>query len=204
MFISHYYKFIFIKTRKTAGSSIEKFFYDTLRNTDIIFAGMPPENLKPINCTSKNPEHRGQKFITKHYPYEWGNYFKFTIERNSWDKVVSTYHWQKKQIPNMKHNDFTSYILNGKKMWDKKDWNLYTNNDKICVDKIIRFENINEEFRSICKYLEIPYNNELEKNLKLKGNIRPKDNYKNYYNEETKQIIKNVFSNEINYFQYTF
>lgn len=203
MFISHKYRFIFIKTRKTAGSSLEKFFLNIHNNNkEYVFGGMPPENLSPINCVG-NVEHKGWKWIEKHFSNEWGNYFKFAIERNSWDKVVSTYHWQKKQIPNMKHNDFTSYILNGKKMWDKKDWNLYTNNDKICVDKIIRFENINEEFRSICKYLEIPYNNELE-NLKLKENIRPKDNYKNYYNEETKQIIKNVFSNEINYFQYTF
>jgi len=203
MFISHKYKFIFIKTRKTAGSSIEKFFYDKLRNTDIIFAGMPPENLEPVNCYFKNPEHRGHQFIKKYYPYEWKNYFKFTVERNSWDKVVSTYHWQKNQKRNMKSEDFTSYIMYRKKKWNKKDWQLYTENSKVCVDSILCFENLAEDFRLVCNYLGIPYSEEINK-IRLKGNIRPQDNYRHYYNNDTKKEVEKIFEKEINYFGFKF
>ena len=97
MIISPKYKFIFIKTQKTAGSSIEKILLDKISNDkNLIFGGMPPENMPPINL-DKNFEHSavhvGKEIIEKHYPNEWKTYFKFTIERNSWDKVVSLYHW---------------------------------------------------------------------------------------------------------------
>ena len=60
MFISHKYRFIFVKTRKTAGSSIEKFLRDVHEDPlEYVHAGMPPENLKPVNLkkTKKKKTH---------------------------------------------------------------------------------------------------------------------------------------------------
>jgi hypothetical protein len=201
MFISHQHKFIFIKTRKTAGSSIEKFFLDTL-DSNIIFGGMPPENLDPINC-NKCIEHKGWKFVGKRYKKEWQQYYKFTIERNPWDKVVSLYHWQLKTEPQHQITTFDDYILNRKKLYNKKDWQLYTKDSIPVVDFIIRYENINEDFATVCKSLNIPYNNELNK-INLKSSIRKNKSYRDFYNTRTKNIISNVFKKEIEYFNYEF
>lgn len=91
MIISHKYKFIFIKTRKTAGSSIEKVLLDYIDPTDI-FGGMGFEKMDPINCDIM-AEHKDWRWIYKNYPTEWNNYFKFAVERNPWDKAVSFYYW---------------------------------------------------------------------------------------------------------------
>lgn len=201
MFISHTHKFLFIKTRKTAGSSIEKFFLDNL-DDKIIFGGMPPENLEPINC-NKCIEHKGWKFIGKKYKQEWNNYYKFTIERNPWDKVVSLYFWQIKTEPQHNITSFEDYIFNKCKLYNKKDWNLYTKDNKPIVDYIIRYENLNEDFSKLCDNLKIPYDNNLQK-INLKSSIRKNNNYKDMYNSETRDIVSNVFKKEIDYFNYQF
>ena len=203
MFISHYYKFIFIKTRKTAGSSIEKFFYDSLKETDIIFGGMPPENFAPVNCDAENPEHIGHKIIKSLYPFEWDNYYKITIERNPWDKMVSLYHWQKSVKPYYNIGNFEDYIKYRRKLWYKNDWELYTEKDTPCVDRIMQYESLNEDMALLCNHLGINYNNDLI-SLKLKGNYRTNKNYRNYYSTETKSIVQQSYSNTIDFFNYKF
>jgi len=203
MFISHDYKFIFIKTRKTAGSSIEKFFLDKLRGTNLIFAGMPPEKLSPINCNFNRIEHCGSDFIKGHFPVEWKDYYKITIERNPWDKMVSLFHWQKSVKPKYNIEEFKDYIKNRKNLWYKNDWELYTEKNNPCVDKIIQYDNLNEEMNLLCQYLGIDYNNELNY-IKLKGNHRKNKNYREYYSSETKSIIESAYLDTINYFGYEF
>ena len=47
MIVSFKYKFIFVKTYKTAGSSIESYLYNFLNSYDII---AQTEDYKGINC----------------------------------------------------------------------------------------------------------------------------------------------------------
>ena len=206
MFISHRYKFIFIKTRKVAGSSIEKFLRDMHEHpSDYVHAGMPPENLEPVNMKktkNKKIEHAGWKLIGKLYPNEWQSYYKFTVERNSWDKVVSTYFWQQKNGP-WDIKQFDDYIKTQRKLFDRNDWGLYTKNDKLLVDSVIQYNNLDKDFSRIANELQIPYNNELKK-IYLKSNIRKNSDYKSMYTEETKEIIAEVFAKPINHFDYKF
>lgn len=204
MFISHLYKFIFIKTRKTAGSSIEKFFLDLHKNTDdFVFGGMPPEKMNPVNIKQKKDvEHAGWQWISKSYPSEWKEYYKFTIERNSWDKVVSTYYWQLKNGP-WKIKPFNEYIELQQKLFNRGCWQLYTNQNEVIVDSVLQYNSISKDFSVIANRLNIPYNNELE-NIRLKSSIRKNSSYKNMYNEKTKELVKNSFIQPINYFNYEF
>jgi len=206
MFISHKYRFIFIKTRKTAGSSIEKFLRDVHEDPlDYVHAGMPPENLKPVNLKKtkkKKIEHAGWKLISKIYPVEWKSYYKFTIERNSWDKVVSTYFWQKQNGP-WEINEFDDYVKTQNKLFNRNDWNLYTKNNQLVVDNVIQYDNLSQDFFGIAYKLKIPYNNEL-KTIRLKGNIRKNNDYRSMYNKETEEIVRQSFSAPIAYFNYQF
>ena len=121
MILSHKCKFIFIKTAKTAGTSTEVFLSKYCGPTDVLTPITPPiEGHQPRNCQgfiNPIPEivERPGKFFSalrhtltsrekfyRHMPaFEvqqrvpsrvWNSYFKFCVERNPWDKVLSHYH----------------------------------------------------------------------------------------------------------------
>ena len=125
MIISFKYKFIFIKTYKTAGSSIESYLYKYLNSNDIY--AHTADN-KGINCWGEfDPENQLSNFFEKktyqeriakklrfyaHMP-AWlikdrldlysrkikfdifDNFYKFAVIRNPFDLVVSDYFWRK-------------------------------------------------------------------------------------------------------------
>lgn len=199
MFISHQYKFIFIKTRKTAGSSIENIFLNKIKN-DFVFGGMPFEKLDPINI--RECEHSGYKFISRKFPKEWSEYYKFTVERNPWDKVVSRYHWYNAERPKKARGSFEEFIFGKKKFFFKNDWDLYAN-DQPLVDNVLRYENLNNDFKDVCRILNLPYNNELN-HTKLKSQYRNKADYRSHYTEKTKAEVYKHYKGTIDYFNYKF
>ena len=171
MIISHKYKFIFIKTRKTAGTTIEYNISKYLGKNDII----PPSNqsiylsqnyiydtkiskfLKKVKLTKiartfekKFTEHEHafdlKKKINKNF---FDNYFKFCVEREPVDKCISYYF--------MRKNASTSTTIKQNMTWDdfvqKKrfpvDSNMYSYGNKLLVDKIIKYENLENELTEI-------------------------------------------------------
>lgn len=80
---------------------------------------------------------------------------------------------------------------------NQTDWILDSNNKKI-VNFIGRYENLQQDFNTICDRILIP-----KKNL----NILNKTNhlyYKDYYTEKTKKIVESMYLKDINYFKYKF
>ena len=76
-----------------------------------------------------------------------------------------------------------------------------TVNDSICTDFLIRYENLNSDYKKVCKLLKIspvklPY---------AKSGYKPKDtHYTQYYDGYTKNIIETKFKDDINNFGYKF
>src|SRR5690349_14931194 len=121
MIISHKHKFSFVKTVKTAGTSIEGFLSQHCCPYDVRSPIVPPlerherrnywgpvhplsEILRlpfgPISAWRHISSQR-QRFYS-HMPawlvrlrvpaMIWTRYFKFCVDRNPWDKVLSHYH----------------------------------------------------------------------------------------------------------------
>ena len=193
MIISHKHKFIFVKTRKTAGSSIEKYLIPYLGSNDICTGSMI-DGTPRLNTTEENG-HRGWRWISNNYPEEWNNYYKFAVERNPWDKLVSAYYFYKKRKPKKVANGFEEFI---KSATDQNDWNMYADKN-IKVDALIDYNNLHNKFIE----LPIPYNNELLKTFVKSDTNREKD-YKKLYSMETEDLVRNRFKNVIDYFGYTF
>lgn len=202
MIISHDYKFIFIKTRKTAGSSIERFLLDSLKGTNYIFGGMPPENMPPENIEIEC-EHFGRKFIAERFPDEWESYYKFAVERNPWDKTVSQYYWLKKQKPKKVKNGFEHCIKHLPKVWQLDDWYLYAAKGHIVVDDIIEYNDLHPSFEKTCNKIGLPYNGELN-SIKLKANLRSTKDYRSMYDSETIDLVQQYYADVINHFNYKF
>jgi len=195
MIISHKHKFIFIKTRKTAGSSIEKYLYNYLGQHDIC-TGSIKENTPALNSEFIDG-HISASTIQKQYPFEFKNYFKFAVERNPWDKVVSYYFYQQHKKEKRTKGGFDAFVEHyGKNV---VDWSMYTNNDKVAVDQVIRYENLHQTFLKI----PIPYNCELL-TTKVKAEFRKEKDYKKFYTNKSIEIVSNLFNKEIDMFSYQF
>lgn len=196
MIISHKYKFIFIKTRKTAGSSIE-WFLDPYLGKDDISTGSDYDGLAPRNINIDG--HIGYRWIQKNYPYEWKNYYTFAVERNPWDKTVSQYLWYTKIKPNKTAKGFENFVLS-KKFDSYIDWNKYAIGNCIQVNELVKFENLHHWFRS---QKIVPYNDELL-NVYLKKFNKEYTHYQEYYTKKTKNIIKERYQYLINFLNYGF
>jgi len=124
MIVSHRHRFIFVKTHKTAGSSLEVALARECGDGDIVshmednIASGLPRNYGPTSALGPiyNRHKLLRKLLSRHSPllgafyYEhmaasrirelvgedvWNSYFTFCFERNPWDKVVSYYLWKK-------------------------------------------------------------------------------------------------------------
>ena len=227
MIISHKYKFIFIKTRKTAGTSIEVFLSQYCGKNDIVTPIYPyvephvPRNFKGIwNPIYEIIEKKGyiygtiKKLLKREKFYNhipawlvkaripskiWNNYYKFSVERNPWDKTLSHYHRVNYKAGwNM---SFEEYIQKRKFCLNHP---LYTDsNGAFLLDKVIKYESLNEELHQILNSLGIPFNGHLDIRAKTKYR-KDRRSYKDIYTPEQKEIIENAFAKEIEMHNYTF
>ena len=187
-------KCIFVHIPKTAGTSI----------TNGLF-----ENMGGSHRTIKN-------YLLYFNNKDFKNYYKFCFVRNPWDRLVSSYiflknggmhdgdaKWAKKYLSNCKNfEDFVINFLQGKAVLDyihfKPQFEFISFKNKIHVDKIYKFENIQSAIDDINKILNINVLIEHQnKSKKVKG-------YKEYYNEETMKIVANLYKKDINLFDYKF
>ncbi|MEM7791354.1 MAG: sulfotransferase family 2 domain-containing protein [Verrucomicrobiota bacterium] len=230
MIISHRHKFIFIKTHKTAGSSLEMALGALCGPEDIISSmetnddsGIPRNyyanhfwgRLYQRSKFTRKWIHRHSRLIQPWY-YEhmpawrireqvgtdiWDSYYKFCFERNPWEKVVSYYFW-KKYGQNKTLPGFEEYVLK-KTHRLPADAKLYCDKDGNClVDQVYDFRNLNSEIASVYERIGLRFDGRLPKE---KTEIKTdRKHYSHYYTESTKAKVAEVFETEIMLHNYSF
>lgn len=226
MIISHAYRFIFIKTVKTAGTSVEIALSKFCGPDDVITPITPededqraklgyrgPQNFRiPVQTYSFKDwiltastlkgrsfyNHTGARAIRSHVGNAtWNAYFKFTFERNPWDKVVSWYYWNHPKEPRPTISEF---VQAGKA--DKiKGIELYTIDDRIAVDRICFFENLNQEMEAIAQIVGLPENPVLP--FAKSGYRSDRRSYREILTDRDRERIARVYAREISLFSYT-
>jgi hypothetical protein len=227
MIISHKYKFIFIKTVKTAGTSVEVFLSQYCGDGDVLTPVVPhvephaarnhagywnpipqilarPRSgiavLKRLLKRKKFYNHMPAREIrTMLPPGTWNNYFKFCVERNPWDKALSDYHMVKNRRGRTR--TFDQYLRNGR---FPINYPIYTdNNGSVIVDEIVRYEFLMEGLGRVFGRLGIPFNGTLGTNAKSEHR-KDRRSYKEVYTEAQKDIITRAFAREIEMHGYVF
>tara|TARA_S200000501_G_scaffold332206_1_gene334787 strand:- start:12689 stop:13339 length:651 start_codon:yes stop_codon:yes gene_type:complete len=212
MIISHKYKFIFIKTRKTAGSSIETDLNKILGPNDIATPVWP----RPKVHTPKNFK-RGffQKNFREHMPASeikeyiggkiFDEYFKFCIEREPVDKCLSFYNMKKSRSEKFgylfkrSNNGFRRNMSFEDCMYKKiipNDVEKYTSSEgELLVDEILKYE-------------ELPYNiidisQRLGFNFSLKSKEKVGNYEKDFVSESLREKIYGYFEDSLRFTNYS-
>jgi hypothetical protein len=184
MIISHTNKFIFIKSEKTAGSSVELAISKSLKKNDIWIEGShmtPHEILEQYDNTMFN------------------KYFKFSIVRNPFDKMVSHYFWQQHIEPNRFNSfeEFMNFMYQNKAI---SSWRFFSINGQFILNGIATFENLQNDLKNCTIDIPIDISNIFEK-----SNIRPANiEYQEMYTRVTKKMVEDQCANEIAMFDYKF
>jgi hypothetical protein len=213
MIISHDHKFIFIKTNKTAGTSVEIALSRFCGPDDIITPISEEDEALRSSLGyrgSQNCEgHNGISFRNHSSAAEiqqgvgeavWNAYYKFCIERNPWDRVISMYYWRCKSEPRPSISEFlaTGPVASLK----RKGYALYTHHGEVVVDKVCRYENLAAELELVRTRLGLPEPLALPS---AKSQYRKdKRHYREILETSERQQIEQLFAAEIALFNYTF
>lgn len=200
MIISHRYRFIFVKTIKTAGTSIEVYLSPHCGEQDILTPVQPPvEGHEPRNF-GRFYNHFSAWGIRHVIPPEvWRGYFKFCVERNPWDKMVSDFCMARHRAG--KELAFGDYLARGR---FPRSWELYTDEqDSILVDRVLRWERLDEELGDVFGRLGVPWAGSLD--VRAKSGYRPPGrHYREWYEPEQRDHVARIFAKEIDAFGYEF
>jgi hypothetical protein len=229
MIISHAHRFIFIKTYKTAGTSIEVFLSKHCGDDDVLTPIRPPvETHRPRNHRGvvnpfASPRQAGdlrsnledlirlRKYYNHIPAYKvrqraparvWSQYLKFCVERNPWDKTVSHY-YMRRDIEAGRGTELTleEYFRRGR---FRLNYPLYTEPGarKCIVDRVLRYERLDADLAELMRELGVPFDGTL--GVKAKGaHRRDRRSYRDVLEPRHAEIVARVFADEIALHGYT-
>ena len=180
-------RFVFIHINRTGGSSIGKALL------------LPFEHKTALEKINELGRRR------------WENKYTFTVIRNPWDRVVSHYHYRVqtnqtelgtntldfREWVQLTYGSKDSFYYDNPKMFmPQLEW-ISDHQGNILVDHICRFERLNDDFSSVCaklrKSVTLPH---------VKASKR--GNYRDYYDDDTFDIVAKWFRKDIENFGYQF
>lgn len=203
--VSHKYKFIYIKNKKVAGSSVESFFgkycidpkknyhYNDDISEHIDEYGIIGSRRTGGKFTDKWKNHKDAKSIRRDLGKEkFDQYLKFCVVRNPYDKMVSWYYNEQSTLP-FKEFAKRTHINN---------LNIHSIDGKSVCDYFIRYEYLEEDIKSLCQMLKLD-SYDLSLLPKHKSTQRKnKTHWSHYYDDETKKIVYNKHKKEFELFGY--
>ena len=172
MIVSHKFRFIFVKTRKTAGTSLEISLSGLCGDQDIFSPIIPAEP----GHQPRNFRHPDGRFFFNHMTAtqiasllsaeQFNGYLKFCIERHPVDKCISfyamlrhsPYHFdifaQENNLTNVQRKNFSweDYLAIGSFPLDHEQYSIGAN---LQVDRILKYESIHEELESTLEPLGV-------------------------------------------------
>ena len=193
--------FLFVHIPKTAGNSIQTALRDYSED-QLVALRKEQDGIERFGL--RNPKYNIKKHSTlAEYRDSLGNeqfhsLYKFSCVRNPWDRMVSHYFtptqspetWDGKKFRKMisKIVSVADYLR-----LDQDDEDPFTN-----VDYIMRFENLAEDFRTVCGKVGI------SAATLPRYNRSNREHYSKYYDDELRELVRTQFAAEIERFGYTF
>ena len=230
MIISHTHKFIFIKTTKTAGTSIEVFLSDRCGPEDIVTPVLPaveghvPRNFRGIfNPFKELAESRNDFTETKRVIRRFGRMQRYynhmparTIRDRLPEKIWDGYFkfcvernpWDKTlshfHMVNARSSEKVSFDEYIETRRFPVDIEKYTDErGELMVDAVIKYEQLDESLEKIFSSLGIEFDGDLGVRAKA-GHRSDARSYAEVFNERQRDIVAEYFAKEIALHGYEF
>ena len=206
MIISHEYKFIFIKTRKTAGSTFEALMYPHLNKETDICTGSPRDGTPSLNSPTTNGHATYAEAVKYAGDVDLGEYQTFTIERNPWDKMVSAYWWHYHTKSEWKEwvEDFDAYMFCPYVPKDFYKYHLDPNDWTSIVNVVYDYDDLAGMYEDMDTFFGIKIPESDWRGTKLKSGIRKSGHYSELHNDYTRECVEKMFAEEIEMMGYTY
>ncbi len=218
MIVSHKHRFIFVHLGRTAGRSLTAAIAPHCGRDDIV---TPAGYRTGRNYAGFKRHFTAQEIRARIGRDRFEDYFKFTIERNPWDKIVSRY-WAYAAEP---HKSFYKRVpewISGRPLsfdeWFElrvlqarfltfghyrfpRHYDCYMEDENPLVDFIGRYENLTEHLAVISDRIGIPI-----VLAKTRGTGRHKERipYTERFDERKKRIVETWFRKDLDYLGYRF
>jgi Sulfotransferase family len=210
MLISHSHRFIFVHIQKTAGQSLK----DRLRP----FCNQPPRTgLRKLYSHLPLQEDPAKVAFREHATARWArlkltprlfdSYRVFTVVRNPFDRAVSNYHYLREKADHHSHRHvrdltFDQYLgFLKERRWLRNPtqrFRVVGADGRLLCDPILRFENLEGDFGSLCRGLELPCEAALPR--RNASTHRPWREY--YERRATRDAAVNLFGDDFDTFEY--
>jgi hypothetical protein len=196
-------------------------FWPHFKDTQTLFIHIPKAAGTSVGreIYGRNVGHRKASFYHNVSKNEFNSLFSFSFTRNPWDRAVSAYHFAKQggtDLVKPKNDDvfssdyfrsFESFILEWLPQIDFKNEDIIfepqykyicDEYDNVLVNFVGKLENLSEDI----KIIEDKLGRTL--NIKHLNSSDKMKTYKDFYNEETKEVVAKIYEKDIRLFNYKF
>ena len=206
--ISHARHCIFVHIPKTGGTSIEDVIWPKPRRGEDLWMG--------FIAPGRNKYQTGglQHLLARQIRIEVGGdvftrYFKFSIVRNPWDRVISQYSYLK-QRPDLQDYfgvkadaplaQYLAAISRSDHVQVMPQLNfLRDGNGTMLVDLVGRFETLAQDAREIFRRIGID-----DAVMPHEAKSDRRSGYRDYYDDETRERVTELYAEDIAHFGYAF
>ena len=223
MIISHSRRFILVKARKTASTSVERAIIPQLAAGDVwtpisipSIAGRNYYSLWPVDLlTAKWSVFRDlvgrdsawhHRFYFDHMPLSkirytlapdtFTSYRKYVFDRNPWDYLVSFYFFRRRkgEVANW---DFDRFLHEYPVIQNRE---LYTEKGEVIADRVFRFEELAEGLKSIAAETGLSF----DALPSDKAGFRDGKDYRSFYTPASRDLVASRFAQTIALLHYDF
>jgi hypothetical protein len=215
--VSHKRRCVFVHIPKTGGTSIEHALgmrgWHGRENRRKMIGPVLTDDLKALDLSTNFLQHLTMSELRDlHPPGALETYVKFTVVRNPWDRMVSTYfrpdadllaqaRAQGVELEDLGFDDFVEASMHVEHAHLRPQDEYVTDaSGRLIVDIVGRFETLETSFREVCDQLGI------RKRLPVKyaSPTRPSRDHRPHYTPRSRALVEERYARDIELFGYEF
>ena len=194
-------RFLFVHIPKTAGNSIQSVLRDYSED-QLVALRKEQDGIERFGLRNAKYKIKKHSKLSEYHnalgDEQFRNLYKFTCVRNPWDRMVSYYFTPTQNTETWNRKKFREIIS---KAVSVPDYLRLHNNEEDAfanVDYIMKFENLGDDFRAVCKAIDI------SPPTLPQYNRSNREHYSKYYDDELRELVRSRFAGEIERFDYSF
>lgn len=216
--VSHVHRTIFVHIPKTAGTSVEAALGMHGAKADIGVRPYFQQQVDPEHLYGGDLQHMTAAALRDALRQDevFDRYFKFSIVRNPWDRLVSVFAWSGQKWAHGQeladeefetsvrrlHGMFVTACNTGQPLRVsphlRPQVSFLVDRDRTpLVDFVARYENLGPDWERIRQRLNVA----AELPLRMRSHHRP---YRSYYNDSTRAMVAAIYAADIATFKYAF